>query len=469
MKKSRTLMVDAGANAGKLAKLEALHVEYLRYLRTCVGTLIAARRTGITKKEFKTFFPRDEVLSYGIRKAVHNHAVGIVSGWSAAAYTNTIKRRIKRLKREEIVDDETAKALFTIGKHSVDKPSETISLEALDFYWALLLDEKLGVRAPRLSNRVGMQMALVTCTFRRAEKAKHALWWLRVSSLEKYRTVALPLVGNPFVKRAEDFAFGVFVHKDRRGRWRVQPVERKDYVAPKPTASAPRRGLDVGLNSLAAASDGRTFGEKFKPAFDQRWRAVKKLRANRQRQGLHENSPRLDALEAKLTGFTKTAIGHVANTLVADYPGYVFVVEDLDLRGCRGQKRFAYRLLQASLATKAPCIVVNPAFTSQRCPSCGYCSRANRQGTKFLCRGCGRTSHADVVGAINLLGRSEDQGIGLDDDPPEVKALLRERYRLARDSSSEAPIAAPARSGRRLTTPQPAGGGIASNASEITS
>jgi hypothetical protein len=63
------------------------------------------------------------------------------------------------------------------------------------------------------------------------------------------------------------------------------------------------------------------------------------------------------------------------------------------------------------------------------------------------------------VGALNLLGRSEDEKIGLDDHPSEVKALLRERYRARRRDSSLGAlvIAAPAPSGRRLTTRQVAG------------
>ena len=80
------------------------------------------------------------------------------------------------------------------------------------------------------------------------------------------------------------------------------------------------------------------------------------------------------------------------------HPGTVFVVEDLDLRGSKGAKRFAYRALHHNLATKAPCKVVNPAYSSQTCPSCGYVSRNNRKGIKFVCRSCGRKSHADVVG-----------------------------------------------------------------------
>ena len=229
---------------------------------------------------------------------------------------------------------------------------------------------------------------------------------------------------------------GIHARKDKRGRWRFEVVERKEWVIPEAEQDALRIGVDVGLNVIAATSDGRTFGADLKPKFDRLYERVRSLRANRQRQGLRENSKRLDRLEDKLTGMVKTITGEVANKLVRDAPvGTVFVIEDLDLRGCRGQKRFAYRALAHSLETKAPTLKVNPAYTSQMCPSCGYVSRANRRGTNFVCRSCGRRSHADVVGGINLLGRSGEEQVGLGDHHRDVRELLRERFRESRRGS----------------------------------
>ena len=47
----------------------------------------------------------------------------------------------------------------------------------------------------------------------------------------------------------------------------------------------------------------------------------------------------------------------------------------------------------------------------------------------------GRISHADVVGGINLLGRSEDELINSYDHPSEVRSLLKERYFNNRNNS----------------------------------
>jgi hypothetical protein len=192
----------------------------------------------------------------------------------------------------------------------------------------------------------------------------------------------------------------------------------------------------VGLNELAADSNGVLYGRAFKPKFDALYAKVQALRANRQRQGLKENSPKLDHLETKLSGMIKTGTGEVANKLVAKYPGHVFALEDLDLRGCKGSKRFAYRALHHTLGKIALCLYGHPAYTSQPCPSCRYVSRLNRRGIKFECRSCGRKAHADYVGAQGILRRSYDPLIDVEDHYTFIGALEAQRYQLRRNKRS---------------------------------
>jgi transposase len=135
----------------------------------------------------------------------------------------------------------------------------------------------------------------------------------------------------------------------------------------------------------------------------------------------------------------KTETGRIANFLVRKHPNTIFVVEDLDLSGCRGQKRFAYRALAKALYAKAPVESVNPAYTSQECPSCGYVCRLNRIGTKFQCRSCGRKAHADWVGASGILRRSGDNDITCRDHPNSVKSTLRRRFTERRQARCTSP------------------------------
>jgi putative transposase len=49
-------------------------------------------------------------------------------------------------------------------------------------------------------------------------------------------------------------------------------------------------------------------------------------------------------------------------------------------------------------------IGVNPRNTSRTCPQCGHCCAENRvTQSEFRCVRCGLESHADLVGAVNVL------------------------------------------------------------------
>ena len=51
---------------------------------------------------------------------------------------------------------------------------------------------------------------------------------------------------------------------------------------------------------------------------------------------------------------------------------------------------------------------VNPAYTSQECPACGYVHKDNRKGDRFRCLMCSYTAPADQAGAVNIRRRHTD-------------------------------------------------------------
>ena len=456
MKKSRYLYLHPDANAGKVAALDGLQSAYTGEIQVCTDALLGTHRFGVALSEKQAFFPPCTTLSSQILKNVRDHAIAIVSGWAASKYHTHLRAHIKGLFKAGEIDAAMRSALCIIGKRLVDKPDGLVTQAALDLYWKLLLDEDVAGKRPTISDRCGMRMSEWTAVISTSEETSLTSWWLRFSHLERGRRIQVPLVSNPYVASVNDVSKGILARKDRRGRWRFEVVDRRVWEAPAVEPAMPRIGVDVGLNVVAATADGRLLGRGLKPRFDRLYAQVQRVRSNRYRQDLKKNSPRLDAMEARLTGMVKTMTGEAANQLVRSYPGHAFVIEDLDLKGCRGSKRMAYRALHHNLETKAPCLAVNPAYTSQACPSCGHVSRRNRRGTAFACVNCGRRSHADVVGGINLLRRSEDKQIGLDDDPDDVRPILRERAlrrrrRCAGDSSAGGRTTEPAPSGQRLT------------------
>ena len=462
--KARFFLLHPEVNGGKVERLEALHREYVSYVRTCVQAMFDGRRLNLARSEKQAFFPKAEKLTSQIEKNARDHAIQIVSTWAKSRYALRVKKLISKAKRAGEVTPEQAKRLYTVGKYLRDKPDSKgrITQADIDLYWKIL-DER-GGRKPEVSDTLPMRLSQMTARLEDPEEDGASLGdlWLRVSSLTPRKSIWLPLKGSPYVQKADQVSKGILARKTKKGLWRFEAVEKREWVVPEPKdlpEDAPRLGVDVGFNVLAATSDGDLYGREFKPRFDRLYKKVQDLRANRMRQGLRENSPRLDHLESKLSGMIKTETGRTANDLVRRHKDTVFVLEDLDLRGCRGQKRFAYRALQRALASKAPVEVVNPAYTSQECPSCGYISRRNRTGTKFQCRSCGRKAHADWVGASGILRRSEDNDIGCGDHPRTVKATLRRRFLVKRTSPARSSSSEPSPLGRSLTTGVPPQGG----------
>jgi len=452
MKKSRFFYLHPAANAAKIAAIDALQTEYTTYLSVCVDAMLARHRFSIPLRELQTFFPPSERLTSQIVKNARAHAVAIVSGWAASKYEVCLKNRIGLLSADGRIDDVLKVMLYTVGKHSVNRPSAKTTQEALDLYWSWLLDENIVGKRPTISDRCGMRLSEMTSILEAPRDASLASWWLAISTLQAGKRVRLPLSGNPHVKDLSDVSKGILARKDRLGRWRFEVVEKREWEVPEPTDEQTRIGIDVGINVMVATSDGRLLGGSIKPRFNALWDKVKAVRRNRQRQRLPMNSRRLDVLEGRLTGMVKSMAGWASNRLVEAYPQHAFVIEDINLRGCRGSKRFAFKALHHALVRKAPTVAVNCAFTSQTCPSCGYVSRANRKDTKFRCRSCGRVSHADVVGGVNLLGRSEDKQLQAVEHYVHVGAILKERYRARRrDSSSGAQSTALGPSSRGLT------------------
>lgn len=59
-------------------------------------------------------------------------------------------------------------------------------------------------------------------------------------------------------------------------------------------------------------------------------------------------------------------------------------------------------ILQKALRCGVMVLIINPAYTSQRCFRCGHTEKANRLKDRFVCKNCGHRSHADLNASCNI-------------------------------------------------------------------
>ena len=122
------------------------------------------------------------------------------------------------------------------------------------------------------------------------------------------------------------------------------------------------------------------------------------------------------------------------------------VTEKLDLRGPTKSKSLARQvslwhrsILNDRLDFKASAKgfsrqEVNPAYSSQLCPICGYLDRRNRVGDAFQCLNCGHAAPSDQTASVNLKARAADPAIQVWTPHPTVKQILLKRYQARLES-----------------------------------
>lgn len=184
-------------------------------------------------------------------------------------------------------------------------------------------------------------------------------------------------------------------------------------------------GIDIGINNLAVDSDGEIYSgaavEKSRRRYQLQKGRLQQCAEHQKQSGKRPKNIRrkLKGLSGKEARF-KTHTNHVISKSL------VYKAEDTNrgialenLKGIDPAKRFrkaqrdkgskwAFAQLRNFIEYKARLhgvvvAVVDPAYTSQTCSSCGHCEKANRQSRDyFLCLNCGHFDHADVNAALNI-------------------------------------------------------------------
>lgn len=191
-------------------------------------------------------------------------------------------------------------------------------------------------------------------------------------------------------------------------------------------------GVDLGMHALYKDSEG---GEYRYPRVQRVRRRYAYDRRTLQEKGTRSAHRRLKAIGKREERFIRD-VDHCAAKRLADTPGIgVMAFEDLARirrlarKGTRAGRRrrnmlnqWPFSQLQEFTAYKAAAkgiqvVMVDPAYTSQRCNRCGYVDKGNRDRARFDCLRCGHSDDADHNAALNIrdraiqsLGQTQGQG-----------------------------------------------------------
>jgi len=232
-----------------------------------------------------------------------------------------------------------------------------------------------------------------------------------------------------------------------------------------PDVQPPARvvGVDVGQRYHLVAQDNQG-GTMFASgrATNQIKDSFSRVKASLQRKGTRSATRRLIALSGRERRFIADRNHALAQQLLNRFPNALIGLEDLTnirdrtegrgnpkaskkaRRNRRRRSQWSFAELQTFVAYKAPLMgslatQVSAAYTSQCCPKCGHCSKANRPnaGLMFVCEICGMEAHSDLVAARNinlrtLLVRQDWMSTGALSVRPDVSGGETKAERLQR-------------------------------------
>jgi putative transposase len=199
-----------------------------------------------------------------------------------------------------------------------------------------------------------------------------------------------------------------------------------DSPEPTPDEAEDYLGVDLGVITLAATSDGeflnQTTGPKHahinrvRARYSRLQRKLQQKSTKSARRFLHKRSGRekrfaKDINHCLSKAIVRTAQGTSRGIVLEDLKHIRERIRAERTVGKRQQRvlhSWAFGQLRAFIAYKArlagaPVVYVNPAYTSQTCSRCGHCERAKRRSqAQFLCVACGFSAHADLKAAENI-------------------------------------------------------------------
>ena len=279
-------------------------------------------------------------------------------------------------------------------------------------------------------------------------------YWLRISTLEKRRTIRVPVKLADYHRKAlEGKTINSSVTLNRRGDgwWLTISYDEKVPVQTEPDAQV--IGIDVGIANFLTSSDGKHYGtfhgklrEREKRDREKRRRKAK-LRACLKKKGVEKLPSTRSKSGQRLMRHVRQEINRAVNECLNEHSGAQIAYEQLSVASMKFKARTMNAYLRASNLARIPekiawetakrgmrATKVKSAYSSQECSICHYPDRANRPDQQtFCCVVCGFSTHADHNAATNLAHRKGDTDLHACQGKQAIKALLLKRHEQWRE------------------------------------
>jgi putative transposase len=320
--------------------------------------------------------------------------------------------------------------LYTINRHSAwfsRKEIDGVPIEARSLARSIMRHCMAKHRRPDLSN-LSPRLDSRVATVELPTKATFADRWVRLRIPGRAR-IALPLRSNPLFDGRGGDVLPVVQLCAAAGRLSVRLMKdmAKSFAASR-TAYQPKMqslGIDFGLSTLFATSEGTLFGSGLINDLKRIDRQLVAIARHRSRSGdKPRNSVRYRGLIVRLRGMLKTRINAALNRIVTVHAPAELDIERLDFRSpalsarmnrlvqnC-GRAAFKQKLVDLKDRFDIVANDVPSPYTSQECSKCHYVDRLNRRSqSEFRCRWCGSVMHADA-NAASVIASRRSAGLG---------------------------------------------------------
>jgi putative transposase len=434
-----TIQVGTAANASKLKLIRDILTPFQRTMSSMVEHLDSSYQQGNDIPKYCPWHPSDlgSALSARMLQTACSQVIGQLKAYysilendirdmitysSLNEQTRTELYRInnrhawcsRSLMLDWDVDTVTGELMYAAyGKGAVQLP---VDAEVLKLARRLMKQARKHQGRPNMLRTHTLRLDAKVMSIQESKNSKKFEHWVSLNTMVRGKHVLLPLLENSYSKKATGVRKNIIqlgIHDDHLTIGLVHEV--RDANTRKTGKSI---GLDWGLTSLFTTSDGRLLGS----AMLHRLRELDILLTDRARYLKKKNIPfkqdeRWVSLNQRIHEYAVNEVNRILNRLTAADVREL-VVEKLVFRNGglshrlnrilnRAGRQAVSRKLARLRETKGIITtVVNSAYTSQMCSSCGYVSKGNRKSqASFTCLCCGFKLNADVNAARNILGR----------------------------------------------------------------